>query len=317
MILLSHSGAFLDSLSCSIDQKQDSSGIFKVEVLPNPESDGTRFVIRYSRKPWPDDWRHQIHYGKTTYGNFCTRSFPRDFSFAEWEKRGLCRVAVRNGGFAILWPPLVEKETSILPTVLLGTSLYLALIDLGNREIERLIAQLGSPQFAERQVASTRLQVTGVGALNQLRKAAVSAPDPEIRRRAEGILPVTADERAFGRIVGVWQEHRLTTNPDPRFAGWVSDNPCRAWSVFLVPEAAEPMYHHPFETNFLESQLNCGDERRRCIARDLLRFRQFPTVPRQVVPLDAPGTRFLIFIFDNSGNSNVGEKGSGVFFRAS
>jgi hypothetical protein len=55
-------------------------------------------------------------------------------------------------------------------------------------EIDRLIQQLGSPKFAEREAASKRLEAIGVPAAEALRKAATTSPDIEIRRRAQKLL---------------------------------------------------------------------------------------------------------------------------------
>jgi HEAT repeat protein len=55
-------------------------------------------------------------------------------------------------------------------------------------EIDRLIQQLGSPRFAERQAATKRLEAIGEPAALALRKAATTTPDAEVRRRAESLL---------------------------------------------------------------------------------------------------------------------------------
>jgi hypothetical protein len=54
-------------------------------------------------------------------------------------------------------------------------------------EVERLIGQLGSAQFAEREAASRALEATGEPAVEALRKA-VQSSDAEVRRRAEELL---------------------------------------------------------------------------------------------------------------------------------
>jgi len=55
-------------------------------------------------------------------------------------------------------------------------------------EIDRLIQQLGSPKFAEREAASKRLEAIGTPAVKALRKAATTSPDTEVRRRAQRLL---------------------------------------------------------------------------------------------------------------------------------
>ena len=157
IVLLSHTGRFLDTVSCSIGHKERLSGIFDVEVAREAKTDGAHFVVRYTLpdgKAKIHDWCHKIKYANTIYDNYCRKSFPQDIGSTEWEERGLCRIAVCDGKFAILWPPLVEKETALLPTSLLGITLYFALTELGNREIERLIGQLGSSTFKQREQGS-------------------------------------------------------------------------------------------------------------------------------------------------------------------
>jgi uncharacterized protein (TIGR03067 family) len=55
-------------------------------------------------------------------------------------------------------------------------------------EVDRLIRQLGSPSFREREAAAERLRGLGEAALDALREAAENNPDAEIRLRADGLL---------------------------------------------------------------------------------------------------------------------------------
>jgi len=55
-------------------------------------------------------------------------------------------------------------------------------------EIERLIQQLGSPKFMEREAASKGLEVAGEPALDALEKAATSAQDAEVRRQSRLLI---------------------------------------------------------------------------------------------------------------------------------
>jgi WD40 repeat protein len=60
-------------------------------------------------------------------------------------------------------------------------------------EIERLIQQLGSPNFAEREAATKRLDAVGEPALGSLRKAAARSKDAEIRRRSDSLIKAVED----------------------------------------------------------------------------------------------------------------------------
>ena len=55
-------------------------------------------------------------------------------------------------------------------------------------EIDRLIKQLGSDDFDEREAASKALEAIGEPVLEALRKAATGSDDAEIRRRAEVVF---------------------------------------------------------------------------------------------------------------------------------
>jgi hypothetical protein len=69
-------------------------------------------------------------------------------------------------------------------------------------EIGRLVHQLGSPRFAEWEAASRGLEAISGPAWQMLEQAARAGPDPEVRRRAEGLLAaiVKPKLRATGRM---------------------------------------------------------------------------------------------------------------------
>src|SRR5262245_11422049 len=75
-----------------------------------------------------------------------------------------CRLAFRAGS-----PPAPEKQAD-------------------SSEIARLIHQLGSEKFTEREKASKALEKIGKRALPPLRTAASTTKDAEIRRRAESLV---------------------------------------------------------------------------------------------------------------------------------
>lgn len=71
-------------------------------------------------------------------------------------------------------------------------------------EIERLIQQLGSPKFAERETATKRLHAIGEPALDSLRQAASRTNDAEIRGRTESLIKAIEDRiyTEVGRLKG-------------------------------------------------------------------------------------------------------------------
>src|SRR5262249_28480172 len=70
-------------------------------------------------------------------------------------------------------------------------------------EIGRLIQQLGSDSFKEREAATKRLGEIGESAASALRHAAKS-PDPEVRQRAEGLLVALDRRRDYDTLRGTW-----------------------------------------------------------------------------------------------------------------
>jgi WD40 repeat protein len=63
----------------------------------------------------------------------------------------------------------------------------------GRADIERLIRQLGSPDFAERDAATRCLDAIGEPALDELRKAAARSKDAEVRHRSENLIKAIED----------------------------------------------------------------------------------------------------------------------------
>lgn len=61
-------------------------------------------------------------------------------------------------------------------------------------EIKKLIEQLGSSQFSDRETASKRIQEIGKPALSELRKVAADSKDSEIRRRAKELIQKISPE---------------------------------------------------------------------------------------------------------------------------
>ncbi len=96
-------------------------------------------------------------------------------------------------------------------------------------EIERLVKQLGSEDFKEREAASKALQKVGTPALNALRKAAWGE-DAETRRRAGQL--VRRIENGLDGLLAVYREYGLPLPPEGAelvrvVSGWVPEGPGR------------------------------------------------------------------------------------------
>ena len=78
--------------------------------------------------------------------------------------------------------------TTLLPRGFVGVAFVFSLASFAagtsdDKDIERLVKQLGSDEFKEREAASNALNKVGKSALNALRKAAKDSDDLEVRFR--------------------------------------------------------------------------------------------------------------------------------------
>jgi hypothetical protein len=89
-------------------------------------------------------------------------------------------------------------------------------------ELEKLIRQLGSHNFGEREAAERKLGAVGKPALSYLRKAAMDQTDPELRRRIQGLIDrLGGDRREFAELLSTIEKGmkkaevaRILGNPD-------------------------------------------------------------------------------------------------------
>src|SRR5436309_12935452 len=85
------------------------------------------------------------------------------------------------------------------------------------QEIARLIEELGSKKFRQREEAAQALEALGEQALDALRQAAAKSDDPEVRFRAERLLT-----RLEGHLNGIFSEDPdvvlgLSLSPDGKY----------------------------------------------------------------------------------------------------
>jgi hypothetical protein len=88
--------------------------------------------------------------------------------------------------------------TTMLSAALVGVAVMLALAPVGagspaDADVERLVRQLGSDKFKEREAAASALTKVGKPALPALRKAAADSADEEVRARAARLVLAIRD----------------------------------------------------------------------------------------------------------------------------
>ncbi len=111
LLLLDTEGRLLDWLTCSVSNRLTrwvvgETSVFRTDVAAIGEDDQAQLVIRFI----PEDgsvsgnWSHDItHAGRTTTWVWAQHD-PTSIRSAEWDKKGLCRLAVREGKFSVLFP---------------------------------------------------------------------------------------------------------------------------------------------------------------------------------------------------------------------
>src|SRR5262245_50123532 len=108
-------------------------------------------------------------------------------------------------GATLVWGALPMRNAAVLlPLAVLAV----ALTDVCRAEeqkadadqIARLVTQLGSTRYADREEATRALGVLGAAALDALRQAAVGK-DAEVRRRAQGLIRQIEGRRAMAQAL--------------------------------------------------------------------------------------------------------------------
>lgn len=115
--------------------------------------------------------------------------------------------------------------TTVLPRGLVGVAFVFSLASLlggasDDRDIERLVRQLGSDDFGKREAASNALNKVGKPALNALRKAAKGSDDAEVRSRAARLILAIRDALARPIDLGSHVNQKL----NERFHNYLQGN---------------------------------------------------------------------------------------------
>jgi hypothetical protein len=105
-ILFDHEGKLLDRMSCAWHwtRYSDDIGHLITEVVNDPQEDGAQFVSRHipgkdKRALWISGY--DLAHADKTSGAFWDQD---KMNVIQRENRGLCRIVVRNGKFAVVFP---------------------------------------------------------------------------------------------------------------------------------------------------------------------------------------------------------------------
>jgi len=109
LVLLNRQGSFLDKLACHINSRY---GDLRTEITKGPETDGAQLVIRFRPDPMnKSQWHHwhTITYGGKAYTSNVPEQQPQP---SDWITKGLCRIAIREGKFVVLFPRPEKPATT-------------------------------------------------------------------------------------------------------------------------------------------------------------------------------------------------------------
>ncbi len=112
LLLLDRDGRLLDWLACVVNNRLTRMFLnhmvdFRTEVPEANQADGAQLVVRFipeNSESISGNWRHSItHAGRTTYWSWSQDELDAIRS-AEWDSKGLCRIAIRDSRFSVLFP---------------------------------------------------------------------------------------------------------------------------------------------------------------------------------------------------------------------
>jgi hypothetical protein len=106
VILLDEQGRLLDRLACEINSRlsRDALGQFHTVIPAEPDADGAQLVIRLDGQSARGNFAHYVeHAGRRAQYYWGQDDAPHDRP-TEWDKKGLCRIAIKDGKLKVLFP---------------------------------------------------------------------------------------------------------------------------------------------------------------------------------------------------------------------
>jgi len=112
VILLDNQGNFLDQLDCKINARLSRMhfGQFHTVISTKPEPDGAQLVIRLDGESVRGNFAHYISHGGGQAGFYWGHDKLPEDQPTKWDRNGLCRIAIADGKFRVLFPGERDKE---------------------------------------------------------------------------------------------------------------------------------------------------------------------------------------------------------------
>jgi hypothetical protein len=109
VVLVTAQGTILDRVQCDINSRY---GTMRTEVLPKPDADGARVVIRFVGHKAPDGRRLAWHNWHTIVHEGKGRTFREKETDQPsiWNEKGLCRIKVAEDKFSLVFPDVRAPE---------------------------------------------------------------------------------------------------------------------------------------------------------------------------------------------------------------
>jgi hypothetical protein len=112
-ILLDRQGKLLDRLVCEVNSKVTRSGFggeLHTVISRKPEADGAHLVIRLDGESARGNFAHKVYHGGREGRFFWGDELLPKEQPTVWDVNGLCRVAIKDRKFKVLFPAEHDKN---------------------------------------------------------------------------------------------------------------------------------------------------------------------------------------------------------------
>lgn len=110
--LLDNRGRFLDGISCEISSRLTrlSRGQIHAVIQTKPDPDGAQVIIRLDGESASGNFSHRLYHGNEHLEfHWDNNKLPKNQP-SQWDANGLCRIAIRDKKFHIVFPTIMGKS---------------------------------------------------------------------------------------------------------------------------------------------------------------------------------------------------------------